>query len=194
VDAPLDPVALACAAVSRGEVVGLPTDTVYGLAIDPFRRESFAALYTAKRRPAEKPIPVLVTGLAQAEEIVEVSALGRGLIERHWPGGLTLVLSRRRDVPVHIGDPFTGTVAVRAPDHPVALRMLALCGPLAVTSANVSGEAAAVDAVEARSALGDTVAVYLEGEARAGLPSTVVDATGERPLVLRHGAVDIGGA
>ena len=113
-------------------------------------------------------------------------------MEHHWPGGLTIVLRRRRDVPVHVGDPVTGTVAVRAPDHPVALQVLATCGPLAVTSANVSGRSPAVDAVGARAALGDSVAVYLEGESDVGLPSTVVDATGDEPLVLRQGAVDIG--
>ena len=144
------------------------------------------------RGPRLRTIPILVSGVEQAAEIVAVSEIGRSLIERHWPGGLTLVLRRRRDVPVHIGDPVTGTVAVRAPDHPVALDVLTRCGPLAVTSANVSGGQPARDAVEARAALGDAVAVYLEGVTAAGTASTVVDATGDEPLVLRQGAVDIG--
>lgn len=185
----------ACEAVRRGEIVGLPTDTVYGLGIDPRNRAAYELLYAAKRRHPDKAIPILVADVDQAEELVEVTVVGRALIDRHWPGGLTLVLPRRRGVPVHIGDPVTGTVAVRAPADPVVHAVLAHCGPLAVTSANVSGRAPAVTAQEARDVLGSTVAVYLEGSgSAAGVSSTVVDATGESPLVLRRGAIDIGAA
>jgi tRNA threonylcarbamoyl adenosine modification protein (Sua5/YciO/YrdC/YwlC family) len=183
---------LACEAIARGDIVGVPTDTLYGIAIDPFRRESYAALYAAKQRPDDKAIPILVADVEQAAEIVEISDIGLRLMASHWPGGLTLVLRRRRDVPVHIGDPVTGTVAVRAPDHPVALDVLTRCGPLAVTSANLSGGRPALDAAGARATLGDAVSVYLEGATAAGIASTVVDATGDELLVLRQGAIDIG--
>ncbi len=184
---------LACDALRRGEIVGLPTDTVYGLGIDPRNAAAYELLYAAKRRRPDKAIPVLVADAAQAAEIVVVTELGERLMERHWPGGLTIVLGRRRDVPVHVGDPVTGTVAVRAPDHPMAHALLVRCGPLAVTSANVSGSPPSIDAAAAEAAMGTTVAVYLPGGGSpAGVASTVVDATGDEPLVLRHGAVDIG--
>lgn len=184
---------VACEALARGEIVGLPTDTVYGLAIDPRNAAAYELLYAAKRRRPEKPIAVLVADATQAAEIVVVTDLGRRLMDRHWPGGLTIVLRRRRDMPVHVGDPVTGTVAVRAPDHVVAHDLLARCGPLAVTSANVSGSPPAVDSVAAEAVMGTTVAVYLRGRGNPeGVASTVVDATGQEPLVLRQGAVDIG--
>lgn len=184
---------VACEALGRGEIVGLPTDTVYGIGIDPRNAAAYELLYAAKQRRPDKAIPVLVADVTQAAEVVVVTELGRRLMERHWPGGLTIVLGRRRDVPVHVGDPVTGTVAVRAPDHPVAHALLARCGPLAVTSANVSGSPPAVDADAAEAAMGSTVAVYLPGSGSpAGVASTVVDATGVEPLVLRHGAIDIG--
>ena len=184
---------VACEALARGEIVGLPTDTVYGLGIDPRNASAYELLYATKRRRPDKAIPLLVADVEQAAEVVVVTELGRHLMKRHWPGGLTIVLGRRRDVPVHVGDPVTGTVAVRAPDHPVAHDLLTRCGPLAVTSANVSGSPPAVDAVGAEAALGSTVAVYLPGSGSpAGVASTVVDATGVEPLVLRHGAIDIG--
>lgn len=183
----------ACEAVHRGEIVGLPTDTVYGLGIDPRNPAAYELLYAVKRRRPDKAIPILVADAVQAAEIVEVSELGRRLMDRHWPGGLTIVQRRRRDVPVHIGDPVTATVAVRAPAETTAHALLVQCGPLAVTSANLSGEPARLDAAEAERALGTTVAVYLRGEdAPQGVASTVVDATGDQPLVLRRGAVDIG--
>lgn len=184
---------VACEAIGRGEIVGLPTDTVYGLGIDPGNAAAYELLYAAKQRRPDKAIPVLVADAAQAAEVVVVTELGQRLMELHWPGGLTIVLRRRRDVPVHVGDPVTGTVAVRAPDHPLARGLLTRCGPLAVTSANVSESPPAIDAVAAEAAMGTTVAVYLRGSGSpAGVASTVVDATGKEPLVLRHGAVDIG--
>ena len=186
------PLEMACAAIAHGHVVGVPTDTVYGLAIDPRRKDSFEALYAVKRRAPDKAIPILVSDADQAAGIVEVSELGRHLMSTHWPGGLTIVLKRRRDVPVHLGDPVAGTVAVRAPNNQVALDLLRMCGPLAVSSANRSDDEPAIDAQSAREVFGVEVAVYLEGSEPIGTPSTVVDATGSEPLVLRTGAVDLG--
>ena len=181
----------ACDALARGEVVGVPTDTVYGLAIDPLKRDAYALLYAAKRRAPEKAIPLLVADTDQARQVGAPGELAQHLMDTHWPGGLTIVVMRHRDAPVHIGDPVTSTIALRAPDHPVALELLRAYGPLAVTSANISGEPPANDAAEARPVFGTTVAAYLDGPGAVGTPSTVVDATGEELLVLRKGAVEI---
>lgn len=183
---------LALEALGRGEVIGLPTDTVYGIAADPSNQVAVEALFAAKGRPGVKPIPILCGDLAQARTIGLIDEGVAALVDRHWPGGLTVVVKRVAGCPPWIGDPEGDTVGLRVPDHPVALEVLARFGPLAVTSANRSGEEPADDEVAARSALGDTVAVYLEGRGRGGPPSTVVDLTVDPPRVLRDGAVEWG--
>lgn len=190
----MNEIAAACRALGAGAIVGIPTDTVYGLGVDPLRRDAIGALYALKQREMEKAIPILVADAAQAAEIVDVSAVAAALMERHWPGGLTIVCRRRRDVPVHIGDPVTATVAVRAPDHAVASALLRRCGPLAVTSANVSGQPSVLVAAQAEALFGDRVALYLEGDEPGGMASTVVDATTDDLLVLRPGSVEVDGS
>jgi tRNA threonylcarbamoyl adenosine modification protein (Sua5/YciO/YrdC/YwlC family) len=180
----------AVAAIRAGAVVGVPTDTVYGIAADPFRREAVASLFAVKRRPGIKPIPILA---ADADQAALVGTLGRSARRagaRHWPGGLTLVVPRVGGLPEWIGDPERGTVGVRVPDHPVVLRLLEVCGPLAVTSANRAGEPPASDDATARAILGDEVAEYLPGYGSGAGASTVVDLTGAEPRVLRRGAVE----
>lgn len=176
---------LAVAALSRGLIIGLPTDTVYGIAVDPYQRDALGRLHDAKGRSAEKPIPILAADLSDAR--------GFGVIppeaERYWPGALTVVVSRMPATPSWIGDPERNTVAIRIPHHPVALEVLARTGPLAVTSANRSGEPETVDDIAARQALGDLVAVYLRGTAGGGAASTVVDLSGPKPVLLRPGPV-----
>lgn len=173
-------------ALRKGLIVGLPTDTVYGIAADPMNHYAVAALYRVKGRGDDKPIPVLAASLADAR--------GFGIIDDavavHWPGALTVVVHRTPAVPHWLGDHDRGTIALRVPDHPVALALLARSGPLAVTSANRSGEPPALDAVTARAILGDTVAVYLGGSSPGGTSSTVVDLTGSEPVVLRRGPVE----
>ena len=176
---------LALEALNAGRVIGIPTDTVYGIGVDPMQEDALQRLYEIKGRPEEKPIPILAASLADAR--------GFGMIDdavgEYWPGPLTVVVRRMPATPRWIGDLARDTVAVRVPDHPVALALLARSGPLAVTSANRSGEAAALDDVAARAALGDGVAVYLEGRGGGGLASTVVDLTGRQSIVLRPGPV-----
>jgi tRNA threonylcarbamoyl adenosine modification protein (Sua5/YciO/YrdC/YwlC family) len=182
----------AIAALERGELVGLPTDTVYGVAADPSRREAVEALFAAKGRPGVKPIPILCADVAQARTIGVLGDEVAAIAERHWPGGLTLVVRRVAGSPDWVGDPDADTVGLRVPDHPVALEVLRRFGPLAVTSANRSGEDPASEDDGARVALGGAVAVYLEGRGSGGPPSTVVDATDHPPRVLRPGAVEWG--
>lgn len=179
----------AVAAIRAGAVVGVPTDTVYGIAADPFRRGAVASLFAVKGRPGIKPIPILAADAAQAGVVGSLGPAARRAGERHWPGGLTLVVPRVAGLPGWIGDSERGTVGVRVPDHPVILRLLAVCGPLAVTSANRTGDPPAPDDVTAREILGDDVAVYLPGFGSGAGASTVVDLTGPEPRVLRRGPV-----
>jgi len=183
-------------AIGRGELVVLPTDTVYGIAADAFNVRAVQALLDAKGRGRQSPPPVLVAGLATLRALVaEVPEPVERLVEAFWPGGLTIVLPAQPSLAWDLGDTH-GTVAVRMPADRIALELLEETGPLAVSSANLTGQSAAVRAQEARDMLGDSVAVYLDaGTSATGVPSTIIDATtlvgGTTPLirVLRDGAV-----
>lgn len=182
-------VGAAAAALRRGAVVGLPTDTVYGLAADPFSREGVALLFSLKGRPAIKPIPILAASVEQAAGVGIVEGPARAAAARHWPGALTAVVPRAPGLPDWIGDPGRDSVGIRVPAHPTALALLAEAGPLAVTSANLTGRPPALDETGARAIFADGVAVYLPGRGGGGDPSTVVDFTGRAPRVLRAGPV-----
>jgi tRNA threonylcarbamoyl adenosine modification protein (Sua5/YciO/YrdC/YwlC family) len=187
----VDPVLLAEAvdAVRAGRIVGMPTDTVYGIAADPFRSEAVRGLFHAKGRQEANPIPVLTADQDQAADLGLLEGEAARMVKRHWPGSLTVVVRRAAGLPEWIGDAVRGTVGLRVPDHPVALALLRAAGPLAVTSANRSGRPPALDHSDARRRLGDSVAVYLPGRAGAGAASTVVDLSGCEARVLRRGPV-----
>ncbi len=186
-----DPEALARAAeaLRRGELVVLPTDTVYGLAAWPWDAAAVARLYAAKGRPETKAIPVLVGEKAHLARVTAaLPPCAQRLAARFWPGALTLVVPKHPDLPAVLS-PYP-TVGVRMPDHPDALALLRLTGPLAVTSANRSGEPPARTAAEAAAQLGEAVAVVLDaGEVPGGQPSTVVDCAATPPRVLRPGPI-----
>lgn len=184
-------IAEAVAAIRAGEVVGMPTDTVYGIGVDPRDEAAVARLFELKGRPEHKPVGLLVATVEQAGEIGEINDLAAELARRHWPGGLTLVVTPRVVLADWVGDRQLRTVGIRVPDHPVARALLEETGPLAVTSANESGGAEAMSDREAREIFGDRVAVYLEGVAPGGEASTVVDATGAELTVIREGPVHI---
>jgi tRNA threonylcarbamoyl adenosine modification protein (Sua5/YciO/YrdC/YwlC family) len=169
----------------------MPTDTVYGVGVDPLNESAVTRLFDLKERPEHKPVGLLVASLAQAKIIGEIEGLAEQLAIAHWPGALTLVVTPRVILANWVGDSQRRTVGIRVPDHPVALQLLEACGPLAVTSANRSGGAEARDDAEARATFGDEVAVYLPGSAPGGEASTVVDATGARLVVLREGPVHL---
>jgi L-threonylcarbamoyladenylate synthase len=183
----------AAAALRRGDLVVLPTDTVYGVAADAFNPAAVAALLAAKGRGRQAPPPVLVGTVRAATALVEdFGTAGEELIDQFWPGGLTLVCRARATLVWDLGD-TKGTVAVRMPLHPVTLDLLRLTGPLAVSSANRSGEPSATTGTEAEAQLGESVAIYLDGGACPGsVASTIVDLTGPVPRLLRAGAVPIG--
>ena len=186
-------ISTAARAVTSGQLVVLPTDTLYGLGVDAFDSEAVAALLEAKGRGRSMPVPVLVGSWSTIEGLVSwVPTRVQSLIEAFWPGGLTLVVEHAPSLQWDLGD-SRGTVAVRMPLHPVALALLAETGPMAVSSANKSGHPPATTAAEAEAQLGEAVSVYLDGGSiAAAVPSTIVDVTGEVPRVLRAGAVSIG--
>lgn len=184
-------------AIGRGELVVVPTDTVYGVAADAFSASAVARLLAAKGRDRQSPPPVLVAGVDTMRALVaEVPEPVERLVEAFWPGGLTIVLPAQPSLSWDLGE-TAGTVAVRMPADRLALDLLEECGPLAVSSANLTGKAAAVAVQEAIDMLRDSVAVYLDGgPVSTGVASTIIDATGlvgdeVRPVrVLRDGAVD----
>jgi L-threonylcarbamoyladenylate synthase len=196
-----DPVSLlpgmreARAAIARGDLVVMPTDTVYGIAADAFQPVAVQALLDAKGRGRSKPPPVLVPNRSTLDALAEtVPEAVTKLADAFWPGGLTIVLPARTTLAWDLGD-TEGTVAVRMPDDRIALELLAETGPLAVSSANRTGQPAAQTAQDALDQLGDSIDVYLDGGATSGpLPSTIVDATGlvdeSGPLrILREGLI-----
>ena len=186
-------IAAAMSAVLKGALVVLPTDTVYGIGADAFRPTAVDSLLSAKGRGRDMPPPVLVGSVRAASALVEdLGPYGQELIDEFWPGGLTLICRSSRSLKWDLGE-TKGTVAVRMPQDPVALELLAQTGPMAVSSANLTGQPAATTADGAREQLGDLVEVYLDaGPCQGDLPSTIVDLTGDMPRLLRSGVVPIG--
>jgi tRNA threonylcarbamoyl adenosine modification protein (Sua5/YciO/YrdC/YwlC family) len=183
----LDALGVAIEALGSGLPVAVPTDTVYALAVDPFRPGASERLFTIKRRSREIDLSVMVGSLEQALELVTaLPEAARRLMERFWPGPLTLVLPRRPGLEADLGDDEL-TVGVRMPSHPVPLALCRYVGPLGVGTAGLQGAAELVTADEVASVFGDGVAVVLDGGRCAGLPATVVDATGEDPHLIREG-------
>jgi L-threonylcarbamoyladenylate synthase len=182
----------AVAAVQEGQLVVLPTDTVYGVGADAFNAEAVSALLAAKGRGRSMPPPVLVGSVAAAAALAEsLGAFGQDLIDEFWPGPLTLIFRASPTLMWDLGDTL-GTVAVRMPLHPIALDLLRRTGPMAVSSANKHGLPAATTADEAQAQLGDEISVYLDGGPCAdNVPSTILDLTGSVPRLLRAGALSV---
>ncbi|MGN8246672.1 L-threonylcarbamoyladenylate synthase [Cellulomonas soli] len=179
-------------ALSRGELVVLPTDTVYGIGADAFAPTAVQALLDAKGRGRQMPPPVLIPDVRTLDGLAtHVPEGARALAEAFWPGGLTLILDAQPSLAWDLGETH-GTVALRMPDHPAALALLRRTGPLAVSSANLTGRAAAVSATDAYEQLAASVAVYLDaGDAPGQVASTIVDATGEVLRLVRAGAITL---
>jgi tRNA threonylcarbamoyl adenosine modification protein (Sua5/YciO/YrdC/YwlC family) len=181
----------AIAAIRRGEIVGVPTDTVYGLAVDPLQAGAVQALFDLKGRPHHKPIGLLGDTIDHFRPLVDVTPVVEELVASHWPGPLTLVTRSLVPLPDWVGDHQRHTVAIRVPDHALARELFSRVGPLAVTSANPSDQDPAVSHEAAKAFFGDTVAVFLPGLCSGGTSSTVVDVTVEPPKVLREGPVGL---
>ncbi|MEV1286854.1 L-threonylcarbamoyladenylate synthase [Micromonospora sp. NPDC049679] len=185
-------IAAAIEAVKNGELVVIPTDTVYGLGADAFTPYAVTALLDAKGRGRHMPPPVLVGSRHTLDGLViTLPQVARDLVEAFWPGALTIIVEHSPSLQWDLGD-AGGTVAVRMPLHPVALEVLQETGPMAVSSANKTGQPAAVTAEEARDQLGYSVRAYLEaGVCPDPVPSTIVDLTTHTPRIVRQGAIPL---
>jgi len=184
-----DAIALALSVLEAGGLVVLPTDTVYGLAALLGNANAIARIYQAKERSENKAIAVLVGDLEQVDLIAsELTPVARRLAQAFWPGALTLVVPRRPDLPENLS--LLPTVGVRMPDHDFARALLRRAGPLATTSANLSGGPNPRTAQEVLAQLDGRIELVLDGgEAPGGVPSTVVDCTGPAISILREGAI-----
>lgn len=184
--------AAALAALARGEVICLPTDTVYGVGSDPYNSQAVQNLLRVKKRTIAKPPPILVGRIDDARALCpRLSPAALDLIQEFWPGALTVVLPTEAELGWDLTQ-VGGTVALRMPNSPAALDLLATTGPLAVTSANLTEHEPATSAQAAQAQLGDSVSVYLDaGECGGGVPSTIVrmNDDGESVQILRQGAI-----
>ena len=185
-------VTAASEALQRGDVVVLPTDTVYGIAADAFDKGAVQALLDAKGRGREMPPPVLVANVGTIDALAtRIPEWARALVEEFWPGALTVVLHQQPSLQWDLGE-ARGTVAVRMPDLALTREVIDRVGPLAVSSANKTGRPAATDADQAEEMLGDDVVLVVDaGAAPGGAASTIVDATGDEPRLLRLGAIGV---
>jgi L-threonylcarbamoyladenylate synthase len=172
-----------------GGLVAFPTDTVYGLGCLAFDQAAIESIYLAKDRPLEKAIPILIADADDLDRVARgVPELARRLASRFWPGPLTLVVPKRADLPAAVS--ATATVGVRVPDHDAARALLRAAGPMAVSSANLSGHASPRTVSEVIHQLNGRIPLVLDGgETRGGVPSTVADVTGAGPVILREGPI-----
>ncbi len=183
-------ISAAVEAARSGRLVVMPTDTLYGLGCDAFDNQAVATLLATKRRGPDMPVPVLVGSWDTIRGLVrEFPPQTEALVQAFWPGGLSIVVPQAPSLPWNLGD-TRGTVMLRMPLHPVAIELLREVGPMAVSSANISGHEPPTTAISAKQQLGTSVAVYLDGgETPVGRPSTIIDLSGPRPYLLREGAL-----
>jgi len=178
-------------AIRRGELVVFPTETVYGLGADAFNKRAVARVYEAKGRPADNPLPVQIASKDEAHKLaVDIPDVGRRLMDRFFPGPLTLVLRASPDVPDEV-TAGTGKIGIRMPDHPVALALIRSAGtPIVAPSANVTGQPPPTSAGEVLAYLGGRIELILDaGPTPLKIASTVVDVTEAPPKILRHGSI-----
>ena len=183
-------IASAISAVKDGRLIVLPTDTVYGIGADAFDAAAVAALLAAKGRGRDMPVPVLVGSWHTIDGLaLSVPHTARELVRAFWPGALSLVVRQAPSLQWDLGD-ARGTVMLRMPLHPVAIEVLRAVGPMAVSSANLSGQPPAITAADAHQQLGNLVEVYLDaGPSQRQAASTIVDLTAETPRILRTGPI-----
>jgi len=178
-------------ALADGGIVAFPTDTVYGVGALAFDNAAIESIYAAKNRPIEKAIPILIGDLSDLDKVADdIPDMALRLAARFLPGPLTCIVPKKRTLPPAVST--TATVAVRIPDHPVARALLRAAGPMAVTSANISGQPSPSTAQEVYDQLNGRIPLILDGgRTPGGVPSTLVDCTGEQPVILREGPISL---
>ena len=188
---PASEIQTALRVLQSGGIVAFPTDTVYGLGALAFDNDAIQSIYTAKDRPIEKAIPILIGDLSDLEKIADnIPDMALRFAARFWPGPLTCIVPKKQTLPLAVS--ATATVAVRIPDHVDALALLRAAGPMAVTSANISGGSNPSTAQEVYEQLKDRIPLILDGgKTQGGVPSTLVDCSGEKPLILREGPISL---
>lgn len=173
--------------LKQGGLVAFPTDTVYGVGALAFDNAAIESIYIAKDRPIEKAIPILIGNLSDLDQVgINIPDMALQLAARFWPGPLTCIIPKKQNLPPAVS--ATETVAVRIPDHPAALALLRAAGPMAVTSANISGQPSPTTAQEVFQQLQGRIPLILNGGTTpGGIPSTLVDCAGKSPVILREG-------
>lgn len=181
----------ALAVLRNGGIVAFPTDTVYGVGALAFDNLAIESIYAAKRRPIEKAIPVLIGAVEDFDKVaIDVPKMAYIFAERFWPGALTCVVPKNKALPPAIS--ATATVAVRIPNHADALNLLRMAGPMAVTSANISGQPSPITAQEVYEQLQGRIPLILDGgKTPGGIASTLIDCTGATPTLLREGPISL---
>jgi L-threonylcarbamoyladenylate synthase len=177
--------------LQNGGIVAFPTDTVYGVGAFAFDNAAIESIYAAKDRPVEKAIPILIADLSDLEKVADdIPDMALRFAERFWAGPLTCIVPKKQTLPPAVS--ATSTVAVRIPDHPDARALLRAAGPMAVTSANLSGQPSPSTAQEVYDQLNGRIPLILDGgRTPGGVPSTLVDCTGEQPVILREGPISL---
>lgn len=177
--------------LQTGGIVAFPTDTVYGVGALAFDNAAIESIYTAKDRPIEKAIPILIGDLSDLEKVAEdIPDMALRFAARFWPGPLTCIVPKKQTLPPAVS--ATSTVAVRIPDHPDARALLRAAGPMAVTSANLSGQPSPSTALDVYQQLNGRIPLILDGgKTPGGVPSTLVDCTGDEPVILREGPISL---
>ncbi|MBI3165799.1 MAG: threonylcarbamoyl-AMP synthase [Chloroflexi bacterium] len=188
---PASQISRALEVLQRGGIVAFPTDTVYGLGALAFNNAAIESIYTAKDRPLEKAIPILIGDLSDLDKVgFDIPNMALRFAARFWPGPLTCVIPKKPTLPRAVS--ATSTIAVRIPNHPDALALLRAAGPMAVTSANISGSPNPLTAQDVYDQLNGRIPLILDGgKTPGGIPSTLVDCTGEKPVILREGPITL---
>ena len=187
----LETIQLALNILQAGGLVAFPTDTVYGVGALAFNGQAVESIYAAKDRPVEKAIPILIADMDDLTKVASsVPDMAKKFASRFWPGPLTLVVPKLATLPDAVS--ATDTVAVRVPDHQIVRTFLRSAGPLAVTSANISGQFSPTTAEEVFAQLGGRIALIIDGgRTPGGVPSTLADCTGTHPTILREGPISL---
>ena len=188
---PANEIQAALKILQNGGIVAFPTDTVYGLGALAFNNNAIESIYKAKNRPIEKAIPILIGDLSDFEKVAgDIPNMALRFASRFWPGPLTCIVPKKQTLPLAVS--ATTTVAVRIPDHIDARALLRAAGPMAVTSANISGGQNPSTAQEVYDQLNGRIPLILDGgTTQGGIPSTLVDCTGELPMILREGPITL---